>query len=86
MSEVGWPRAHPGPAVAGGRGRGGRLPARSAPPTREGGADPRAPGCRGPATRSNSVAYRSLSRQLGKNQNHRQQKKGGSEKTAYFQK
>lgn len=73
MSEIGWPQAHPRPALAGGRGRG--SPARSAPPTREGGADQRAAGRPGPATRSNSVAYRSLSRQLGKNQNHRQQKR-----------
>lgn len=70
------PRPTRRPQSAGGRcpGPAGRSPRAGLHPHLERGADPSAPGPPRPAPLSNSVAYRPLSRQLGKNQNHRQQK------------
>lgn len=69
------PRPTRRPQSAGGRGRGGRLTPRARlHPHLSGGATSALRARREPAPRWNSVAYRPLSRQLGKNQNHRQQK------------
>lgn len=86
--ETGWPQpptppvAHDPPAARVWAGGSPRAPG-STHTSR--GARTRALRARGrPAPRSHSVAYRPFSRQLGKNQDHRQQK--DQKKTAYFQK
>lgn len=85
MCDVGWPQAHPSPAVRRWPGSArGALPHAPLHTHLLGGTEQRAPGPPRASSRSNSVAYRSLSRQLGKNQNHRQQK-ARPEKTKYFQ-
>lgn len=79
------PRPTRRPQSAGGRGlRGGLSRTLRSTHTYWGGTEQRAPGPPRASSRSNSVAYRSLSRHLGKNQNHRQQK-ARPEKTKYFQ-
>lgn len=57
MSEIGWPQAHPWPAVAGGRGRGGRLPRAPGSTHTRGG---RGPARSGPPRASRSLQQRRL--------------------------